>query len=102
MLLINNIKFARNDIEFTQTLFQSKGTCLGFYKKVKAGYKLFDHNNNLFAFIHLKNKMIVSAYQKETKTIYSQSLSDTSRSILGIKNMIQEDRIISELKEIDL
>lgn len=32
MLTLNGKKFARNDSEFTDSLFQSGGTCVGFYK----------------------------------------------------------------------
>lgn len=39
MLIIGNKKFAKNDKEFTSSLFDKTGTCSGFYeKKVRNGF----------------------------------------------------------------
>lgn len=32
MLVLNGKKFARTDSEFTESLFQNDGTCVGYYK----------------------------------------------------------------------
>lgn len=51
MLMVNGKKFAKNDKEFTDTLFQQGGTAHGFYKAIKGGIQLFNIQHELIAFI---------------------------------------------------
>jgi len=44
MITLNNKKFAANEKEFTNSLFQSGGTCVGYYKAYKNVINLLDHN----------------------------------------------------------
>ena len=50
MLIINDKKYAKNKKEFAESLF-SDLTCSGFYKVVKNGIRLSDHQEIAFAFI---------------------------------------------------
>lgn len=42
MITFNGVKFAKNDKEMTDSLFQQGGTCAGFYKVTKRGIQLMD------------------------------------------------------------
>lgn len=64
MIILNGNKFALNDNEFTNSLFESGTTCVGYYRPLKAQIKLFDHNKNLIGAI-TKHKVIVKANKLE-------------------------------------
>jgi hypothetical protein len=51
MITFNGINFAKNDNEFTSSLFVKGATCRGYYKATKRGIQLLDMQENLFAFI---------------------------------------------------
>lgn len=90
MILFNGRKFARTESQFTESLFQSGGTCLGYYREVKGGIKLLDHNKDLFAFIVNKpfETFIVSATQKKgERARYMFSTSTDTDRILGIDKL---------------
>ena len=42
MITLNGNKFAANDTEFTNSLFSSGGTCVGFYRAYKNTINLLD------------------------------------------------------------
>tara|TARA_R110000868_G_scaffold81375_1_gene230324 strand:- start:957 stop:1256 length:300 start_codon:yes stop_codon:yes gene_type:complete len=42
MITLNGNKFAANDTEFTNSLFDTDGTCVGFYKAYKNVINLLD------------------------------------------------------------
>ena len=46
MITLNNKKFAENENEFTDSLFHSGGTCVGYARILKRQVKLFDIKNN--------------------------------------------------------
>lgn len=52
MLIINNKKFAKNNSEFINSLFNPGGTCVGFYKVNKKSIVLMDHQNNRIGVIN--------------------------------------------------
>ena len=76
MIVINNKKFALNDSEFTDSLFKSGGTCIGYYKPLKNQIKLFDMNNNLVGSI-TKHKVLAKATKQDNgKYWYSYGTID--------------------------
>ena len=56
MLTINDKKYAEHDREFTDSLFHKDGTCVGFYKINEVGVHIYDHQQNLFAFLVCRNQ----------------------------------------------
>ena len=46
MITLNGKQFARNDSEFTDSLFTSGGTCAGYYKPNKRSISLLDMQKN--------------------------------------------------------
>jgi len=79
MIILNGNKFAKNDKEFTSSLFMWAGTCVGYYKKTKNGIQLLDMQKNVIAFIvnGIKRKespFIVSATRTSKGIRYSYSL----------------------------
>ena len=64
MLIINDIKFAKNDKEFTNSLFEPGNTSYGFYQKLKGRIHLMDMQRNIFAAVIINNhdfKAVVNA-----------------------------------------
>ena len=92
MLHFNGIKFARNDKEMTDSLFQSDGTCCGYYKRHKDGFKLFKQNGELFAFVDPIKSILVSASTKAGKSWYSYGLSDTDATYLRLTDVTYRDQ----------
>lgn len=95
MLEINGKKYAKNDSEFIDSLFQTGGTCYGFYRKVRGGVKLMDHQKNIFVFI-VNNKyneqFFVSASALNGKTYYMNSTSSIDDKILGLDELSYSQR----------
>ena len=52
MITLNGKKFARNDDEFTSSLFKRGGTCVGFYKVNKRSITLLDMHKNKIGVIN--------------------------------------------------
>jgi len=42
MIILNGKKFAQNDKEFSESLFDPTGTCVGFYRRYKCSVVLFN------------------------------------------------------------
>lgn len=55
MITLNGKKYAANKKEFAESLFTDQ-TCSGFYKVVKNGVRLSDHQGEAFAFIYDKGR----------------------------------------------
>ena len=55
MIIINGLKFAKNNNEFAETLFQSGGTASGFYKIKKNGILFYDMQHNPIFFLCRNN-----------------------------------------------
>lgn len=60
MITLNGKKFAANEKEFTESLFDKTGTCVGYYKRMKNSVKLFDMQMNLIGVIN-KHGVLCSA-----------------------------------------
>jgi hypothetical protein len=88
MIIINGNKFAKNDKEFTSSLFMWAGTCVGYYKKTINGIQLLDMQKNIIAFIAngIKRKespFIVSATRTSKGIRYSYALSSNMEHLQG-------------------
>jgi hypothetical protein len=96
MLLFNGKKYAKNDAEFTDSLFTEQ-TCTGYYKKMRNGIKLFNIQNELIAFIvnnTAQGFFVVSASTFENKPYYSYGLSDSTADYLGLSLTANESDIV--------
>ena len=85
MLIINGKKYAKNKKEFAESLF-SNLTCSGFYKVVKNGVRLSDHQNSAFAFIFdngRSDRGIVSCRKDGNRYRYMFSTMTTDEIKLG-------------------
>lgn len=60
MLSFNGKKFARNNDEFTDSLFDCGSTCVGYYKRTKNGVVLYDMQRNKIGMV-TKHKVLASA-----------------------------------------
>ena len=60
MLILNNKKFARNDKEFTSSLFESGGTCVGYYKPNKTSITIYNMQKEKIGVI-TKHKVLACA-----------------------------------------
>ena len=94
MLTFNNKKYAKNDKEFTESLFQTGGTCNGFYKLTKRGVYLYNMQNEVQCFIRFHNdRMIMQCtLQPNGKKWYSY-LQDATEQWLGLRG-IDNNRIV--------
>jgi hypothetical protein len=52
MIIINNLKFAECEKEFTDSLFAPDGTCCGYAKRSKKGIHFYTMQKEVFAFIN--------------------------------------------------
>ena len=52
MIILNNKKFAENETEFTESLFNSGGTCAGYAKRLKRQIKLYNIQKELIGTIN--------------------------------------------------
>ena len=50
MFILNGKKFAKNDREFTNSLFEYGGTCVGYYKRTTKGVILMDMHKTIIGF----------------------------------------------------
>ncbi len=101
MFVFNGKKYAKNDDEFTSSLFDAGGTCSGFYKRTKNGIRLFNMQREPMAFIvlHEPLKFIVTMFKFEEKIRFMFSMSTSTAKFLGFDNdpgMMDQDRMIRE------
>ena len=95
MLIINGKKYAKNDREFTETLFQKDGTANGFYKKTKTKILLMDMQKEVFAAIvcHKNFTGIVNAIRLDCGRIFYQyGLSEISEKLSGLPERYSEQK----------
>ena len=92
MIIFNGLKYAKNDKEMINSLFDGTGTCAGFYKKIKAGYQIFNLQHEIFAFLQTINGFAVSAIMHDGKTRYSFGLDEKSEKLLGLDQVRYSDQ----------
>jgi hypothetical protein len=77
-------KYAKNEKEFSETLFQADGTANGFYKVMKAGIYFSDMQGNERAFIRADGLGPVTTHKHEGKRRYMFSTSTRDEQWLGV------------------
>ena len=77
MITINGTKWASNDSEFVDTLFDTKGTAEGFYKRLK--------NKIIFALVKNNHGSFLVNCAKENKGyFYQYGLGSIYEKMLGV------------------
>jgi hypothetical protein len=71
MITLNGKKFAANEAEFTSSLFDKNGTCVGYYKRMKNNVKLFDMQMNLIGVINKHGCLCCATLLETGKYWYS-------------------------------
>jgi len=71
MIQLNGKQFAANKAEFMSTLFQTGGTCVGFYRRTKNTVILEDHQNNRIGVINKHDVLCCATKQANGKYWYS-------------------------------
>ncbi|MCA3186962.1 MAG: hypothetical protein INH13_25755 [Cupriavidus sp.] len=77
------LKFAKNDREFTESLFNPSGTASGFYKVTRAGIVLMDQHREERAFIRRDGLGPVSLGKANGRRVYMLALSTIEGKWLG-------------------
>lgn len=88
MIVLNGKKYAANKKEFSESLF-TKQTCSGFYKILKNGIRLSDHQGEAFAFIYdngRSDRGIVSCRKQGNRYCYMFSTMTMDEKKLGFEN----------------
>jgi hypothetical protein len=101
MLKFNGLMFAKNDKEFTGSLFAGKRTCHGFYRKIKGGFQLLNMKKELVAFVSLRGQgCVVDARRIGGKAHYSYGLSENVRQFLELSSsLVEQDQAIKSVEE---
>lgn len=86
MIIINGHKFAKNDKEFTESLFDKNGTCYGYYKKLKKRVHFMDMQGELFAALVCNGDFngFVNARKTEKGVFYQHGISSKVAEFFGI------------------
>ncbi len=71
MLILNNKKFAANDKEFINSLFETGGTCVGYHKMVRGQMILMDHQRNRIGVINRHGVLCCATKMDDGKYWYS-------------------------------
>ncbi len=90
MLIINGLKFAKTEREFTESLFQRDGTCHGFYRATKSGIQLLDQHKKLRAFIvnqHAQEFIVTATRLENGKIWYSFALCTLEEQWLNLSGL---------------
>ena len=100
MLIINNLKFAKNDSEFVNTLFAASSTSYGYYKKLNGRIHLMNHKKEIFAAIVVQDRYqgIVNAVRIEpkNKVFYQYGLCSKIKELLGVPEKYSEQGAYAE------
>jgi hypothetical protein len=94
MKVINGIKFAETNQEFTSSLFQTGGTCSGFIKCLKRRVYLYDASHNPIGIIN-KYGVAVEAHCLPSGAIAYDCLKPMS--IIGKLDHWEKQDIVEEL-----
>ena len=96
MLIFNGKKYAKNDKEFTDSVFTNQ-TCVGYYKKQRNGTQIFDMQRQLIAYIVANDKQgyfVVSATIDNNNPRYMFGLSSYTADFLGLSLTANESDIV--------
>jgi hypothetical protein len=106
MIKFNGKKYAKNEKEFTDSLFSGGSTCNGFYKKYKRKIMLYNIQNELIACIvnnGYSERFIVSASVQNGKPWFMYALCDDTSKYLGLQDhgyREQHDEVNKTIKEV--
>ena len=84
MITLYGKKYAKNETQFTETLFQRDGTANGFYKVTKSGIYLSDIQGNERAFVRHDGLGPVTVSRHDGKRRYSFAASTLDEKWLGV------------------
>lgn len=100
MININGNKFAKNEKELIDTLFNSRQTAMGTYKKKNGGAMFFNLKKEPWFFL-TKDKFFVSCTRHEGKIWYMYALDSLDERKLGLKSYSDEIKTANRIhKEI--
>ena len=89
MITFNGFKFAKNEKDFSASLFDyNGGTCFGFYKARKNGIVLMDHQKTVIALIAFDGSIsfLVTAWKNEKGQILCMnSATDETEKMLNLQ-----------------
>lgn len=90
MLILNGSKFALNENEFKNSLFESGGTCIGYYRPNKKTITLLDHNKKKIGVITHYGVLACATKQDNGKWWYSHATIDQIGQYTSYKQQIEE------------
>lgn len=94
MILLNNRKFAATEKEFINSLFESGGTCSGFYKPMKNRIRLFNPQKVEIGSVTCYGILAKCSILKDGKKWYSYG---TVEEVGEFKSIIEESKQINSL-----
>lgn len=105
MITVNGKQFARNDAEFTDTLFTRGSTAYGFYKVLKRGggkcIHLMDMQGRLFAAIvgnkHGETFFVDASTLDNGKAYYMHSTSQVTEDALSLPSNLRDQSDLASL-----
>jgi hypothetical protein len=71
MITLNGKKFALNEKEMVNSLFQPGGTCVGFYKVNKRSVTIQDHNHNKVGMVTIHRVLVKATKHDGDRYWYS-------------------------------
>jgi hypothetical protein len=96
MFTINGKKFAKNEAEFMDSLFEAGGTCVGFYKKTSKGVVLMNMQSEVIGFCKADavfTGVVSASRDKETNKLrYMYGACSTLLSLLGFDTLTYSGR----------
>jgi hypothetical protein len=84
MLTIYGKKYAKNDAEFTSTLFDPSGTANGFYRRTEKGIYFSDMQGNVRTFVRADGLGPVSVSKESGRMRYMFSHTDSDARWMSI------------------
>ena len=104
MITLNGKKFARDEEEFTNSLFEKGGTCSGYYRVYKKSVALLDHNKNKIGVVTLSKVLALATRQDNGKYWYSYGDIDLigkfpsySEKCRQVENIVHEHLITAKV-----
>lgn len=92
MIILNGKKFALNDKEFIDSLFNKGGTCIGYYKRLKRQVRLYNMQHELIGVINAYG-VLAKATKQEVGYWYSYANPD----IIGEYSITQQAEDINNI-----
>lgn len=105
MLTLNGRTFARNNAEFTASLFSPGGTCTGFYRRTPKGAYLYNMQRTLVGFLKCGDQFtgMVSAHKcDDGRTRYMYAADSALERMVGFDTLVysrQQDAVRAALNE---